>query len=198
MPPREIQMSMRYRRSTTPLWIRCSSMSSSSVTVSPTSAGLLPPRNQGQRNSWHSSTSRQPARVPPGGAAHDGIAGGGFLHRAHRRSIEVALESGIGGKGNPGWSSTPPFAQLATRSRRQPPDSIARRGQGSSSRRAIVSYRVAHRGGRFHRGLVAFPSSHKVPDSSLWLPLVPTCLLSIFGPFLMTWTSAIPWPRPSP
>src|SRR5690625_1089687 len=105
-------MSMRYRRSTTPLWIRCSSMSSSSVTVSPASAGLLPPRNQGQRNSRHSSTNRQPARVPPGGAAHDGIAGGGFLHRAHRRSIEVALESGIGGKGNPGWSSTPPFAQL--------------------------------------------------------------------------------------
>src|SRR5690625_4854794 len=30
LPPREIQMSMRYRRSTTPLWIRCSSMSSSS------------------------------------------------------------------------------------------------------------------------------------------------------------------------
>lgn len=152
------------------MWIRCSSMSSSSVTVSPASAGLLPPRNQGQRNSWHSSTNRQPARVPPGGAAQDGIAGGGFLHRAHRRSIEVALESGIGGKGNPGWSSTPPFAQLATRSRRQPPDSIARRGQGSSSRRAIVSYRVAHRGGRFHRGLVAFPIK---PQGARLVPVAP-------------------------
>jgi hypothetical protein len=50
-----------------------------------------------------------------------------------------------------------------------------------------------------HRpGLVAAPSSQSVSDSSRWLPVDPTCFCGTVGPFFMTWTSAIAWPRPRP
>ncbi|GAA3125141.1 hypothetical protein GCM10020254_85540 [Streptomyces goshikiensis] len=47
-------------------------------------------------------------------------------------------------------------------------------------------------------GRLLFPSSHRVSDSSRCDPVVPTCLESIFAPFLNTCTSAIPCPRPRP
>ena len=47
-----------------------------------------------------------------------------------------------------------------------------------------------------HAGRFCFPSSHSVSDGSLCAVPVPTCLVSIFSPFLMTCTSAMAWPRP--
>ena len=69
----------------------------------------------------------------------------------------------------------------------------------------VISAVVVSKLGRFRAtrvpraaGFVALPSSQSVSDSSLCAPVVPTYLVSMPGLFLMTWTSAMPWPRPSP
>ncbi|WP_239123350.1 hypothetical protein [Rhizocola hellebori] len=47
-------------------------------------------------------------------------------------------------------------------------------------------------------GRLSLPSSHSVSDSWRCVPVVPTCFALILGPFLITCTTAIAWPRPRP